>query len=279
MVLNVAEAAARIGEIDPSFADAVVAADAAGRLRFRSGIVNAKALVRVLEEVGASDAERAVLLNTHEAVFDHRSFTGRSGRMHGYEGVGSVYWHMVAKLLVAVQELYWDAVDRGDPQPLIERAADAYRRIRGGLGYYKSPAEFGAIPTDCYSHTPAHAGAQQPGMTGQVKEEILARFGELGLRVDGGRLRFMPGLLPLDQVVAPGEDGTPHVARLSVCGVPVSLGVGDEDGVIVDYADGSTQTIDGAAVSADVASEVFGRTGTVAALRFVVRDTWSARSA
>ncbi len=38
---------------------------------------------------------------------------------------------------------------------------------------------YGAIPTDPYSHTPGFAGAQQPGMTGPVKEDIC-RLGELG---------------------------------------------------------------------------------------------------
>ncbi len=31
-------------------------------------------------------------------------FTGRSSTMYAYEGIGSIYWHMVAKLLVAIQE-------------------------------------------------------------------------------------------------------------------------------------------------------------------------------
>ena len=48
---------------------------------------------------------------------------------------------------------------------------------------------------DPYSHTPGHAGAQQPGMTGQVKEEVLTRFGELGVRVRDGVVHFDPGLL------------------------------------------------------------------------------------
>ena len=267
------DAAQRIGQLSPTVVDAVVNTDRAGNLRFRPAIVNAKALAEVLDATGASDEERAVLLAVHEAVFDHRSFTGRSGRMHGYEGIGSVYWHMVAKLLVAVQELYWDAVDRGDPEPVIERVAEAYRRIRAGLGYYKSPTEFGAIPTDCYSHTPTHAGAQQPGMTGQVKEEILARLGELGLRVDGGRLRLALGLLASHEVFAHDGEATPGRARLTVCGVPVTIEVGDADAVVIDYAGGSTQRVDGAVVPTDVSSEIFGRTGSVAGLNLVARPT------
>jgi hypothetical protein len=70
-----------------------------------------------------------------------------------------------------------------------------YYRVRDGLGFNKTPTEYGAFPTDPYSHTPGHGGAQQPGMTGQVKEEILSRFGELGLRVAGGELHIDPRLL------------------------------------------------------------------------------------
>ena len=38
-------------------------------------------------------------------------------------------------------------------------------------------------------------GAQQPGMTGQVKEDILCRFGELGVFVKEGKVGFNPKLL------------------------------------------------------------------------------------
>lgn len=46
-----------------------------------------------------------------------------------------------------------------------------------------------------YSHTPMHKGAQQPGMTGQVKEDILTRIGELGVKMKDGKLVFEPHLL------------------------------------------------------------------------------------
>lgn len=58
-----------------------------------------------------------------------------------------------------------------------------------------SPLCLGACPADPCSHTPGEGGARQPRMTGHVKEEILIRWGELGLRVQGGRVRFYPVLL------------------------------------------------------------------------------------
>ena len=45
-----------------------------------------------------------LVLAIFEEIFDHKSFTGRSGTFFGYEGLGSIYWHMVSKLLLSVQE-------------------------------------------------------------------------------------------------------------------------------------------------------------------------------
>jgi hypothetical protein len=47
-----------------------------------------------------------------------------------------------------------------------------------------------------------HRGAQQPGMTGQVKEDILVRFGELGVFVEDGQIVFHPCLLRKDEFAA-----------------------------------------------------------------------------
>jgi hypothetical protein len=48
---------------------------------------------------------------------------------------------------------------------------------------------------DPYSHTPGQGGARQPGLTGQVKEDFLCRFGELGVMVANGQIIFRPHLL------------------------------------------------------------------------------------
>ena len=147
------------------------------------------------------EVDRSAVLRLYEQAFNHQAFTGRSGGMFAFEGLGSVYWHMVAKLLLAVQEVFLKhradtAVEtQQQADPLGEQLASYYYRIRGGLGFNKSAQAYGAFPADPYSHTPAHAGAQQPGMTGQVKEEVLTRFGELGLQVIDGRARFNPQLL------------------------------------------------------------------------------------
>ena len=120
----------------------------------------------------------------YKELFDHRAFTGRSGTFFGYEGLGCIYWHQVSKLLLAVRERCDEA-----PDPELERV---YDDVRLGLGTHKSPGVYGAFPTDPYSHTPSFAGAQQPGMTGQVKEDWLARMAELGVSVREGCLHLGP---------------------------------------------------------------------------------------
>src|SRR5262249_20828704 len=126
-----------------------------------------------------------------EATFRHDEFTGRSGTFFAYEGLGSIYWHMVAKLLLAAQET---AIKFRE-----DSTADALRQcyldIRQGLSFNKSPDVYGAFPTDPYSHTPKGQGAKQPGMTGLVKEVILSRLAEVGLCVEDGRLVFDTTLL------------------------------------------------------------------------------------
>lgn len=163
-----------------------------GTVRFAPGLANRRALEEALAQGAPLGADTAPLLQAYERLLGHHAFTGRSGTMFAYEGLGCIYWHMVAKLLLAVQDSVFEAVDAGAPE--LPALIAHYRAVRDGLGYRKRVDEYGAFPFDPYSHTPAEGGAQQPGMTGQVKEEILTRWGELGVRVQGGRIRFCPVL-------------------------------------------------------------------------------------
>lgn len=166
-----------------------------GTVRFAPGLANRDDLEAVAADLGP---DLPALTAAYERVLKHREFTGRSGTMFGYEGLGCIYWHMVAKLLLAVQERVFEAAD--DAAPELDALHGFYRQVRDGLGYRKDAASYGAFPADPYSHTPGEGGAQQPGMTGQVKEEILTRWGELGLRVRDGRVLFTPVLLDAREV-------------------------------------------------------------------------------
>ena len=136
--------------------------------------------------------EESEILRHYMTVFDHQNYTGRSGTMYGYEGIGSIYWHMVSKLLLATQELYFKAIQMNENTDTLKDLGNLYYKIRSGLSSDKTPEQYGAFPYDPYSHTPYKRGAQQPGMTGQVKEEIITRMGELGCIINSGKLFFNP---------------------------------------------------------------------------------------
>jgi hypothetical protein len=242
--------------------------DAAGGLHFRSDLTNAEALADALAGTSLDDDARASVHAVYERLFHHHAFTGRSGGMHGYEGIGSVYWHMVSKLLLAIQVRYLEAIATDTDAAVVARLAAAYRRVRDGLGFRTTPAVFGAVPTDCYSHTPAHAGAQQPGMTGQAKEQVLARAGELGLVVADGTLALVRPLLPAEELWGEGEAGEDGSYRFTVCAMPVRVRRGDADRVRVVRHDGSVEEREGTALTPAESAEVFDRRGTIARIEF-----------
>lgn len=175
----------------------IVAKSGRGIYRFNGAFRNAgdleDSLGRLTEEYPELKDSSSVgsLVALFEDTFNHRSFTGRSGTFFAYEGLGSVYWHMVSKLVLAIQENSFKAKGTDSYDALVKH----YFECLHGLGFDKTPEEYGAFPIDAYSHTPKQAGAQQPGMTGQVKEDILSRWGELGVKVSGGVVRFDPQLL------------------------------------------------------------------------------------
>lgn len=192
---------------------------------------------------------------------------------------------MVGKLLLAAQEQALRALAEGSYAA--GRLVAAYREIRAGLGHNKSPREFGAFPTDPYSHTPSGLGARQPGMTGLVKEEILARCRELGLVVQDGELRFDPALLQhSDLLVEPARmrylavDNNWRVVNVparsvgfTVCQVPVILTVAgrhDNPAVHIQWVDGRVTARALAVVDAETARHIFLRDGEVQELHVVV---------
>jgi len=170
--------------------------DSTGAWRFADSLVNSYALAVQLDQLeGLSNEQREQIENLYEVVFDHQSFTGRSGSMFGYEGLGCVYWHMVSKLMLAAQEVSLKILEQTCEDDLKRRAIAAYYKIQRGLGFRQTAKQYGAFPAEPYSHSQGDRGAQQPGLTGQVKEGILCRLGELGVQFEDGCLCFRPRLL------------------------------------------------------------------------------------
>jgi len=180
----------------------IVNRDIDGQIHFNAAFRNVSKLKEALDAMKGSEyrdlveREESQLLELYEEVFDHQSFTGRSGSFYKYEGLGCIYWHMVSKLLLAVSENQKKAIEMGEEKLTLARLESHYREIREGIGVHKSPTIYGAIPTDPHSHTPSFSGVQQPGMTGQVKEDFLTRFSELVVQVLHGCLSFLPALVP-----------------------------------------------------------------------------------
>ena len=179
----------------------IIEKDILGDYHFNGTFNNAESLKEALSQLSRTQyeclvsEESAILLQIFEDIFNHKAFTGRSGTFYGYEGLGSIYWHMVSKLVLSIQETCLSAIENREDEVVIGKLLDHYYEANEGIGVHKSPELYGAFPTDPYSHTPGGKGAQQPGMTGQVKEDILCRFGELGVFVKKGRILFNPRLL------------------------------------------------------------------------------------
>ena len=228
------------------------------------------------------DAEGGMILALFEKAFDHQSFTGRSGTFFAYEGLGSIYWHMVTKLLLAAQESFHQALEQGASPSTCQALQQAYYDIQKGLGFNKTPDVYGAFPTDPYSHTPAGQGARQPGMTGQVKEEILARLSELGLRVEQGRISFKPVLLREQEFSsrpgsfeAIGLDGSKRALPIpagavayTFCQVPVVYILSAAEKIELAFADGSMQSLPGRTLSAELSEHIFRRDGQIRQVTF-----------
>jgi hypothetical protein len=237
--------------------------DSAGGWHFAPDLRNARDLER--EAAAFTDQERQELQDLFEATFDHAAFTGRSGTFFAYEGLGSIYWHMVSKLLLAVQEQLIGAVLGGALPETVAALKERYVDVRAGIGFNKRPDVYGAVPTDPYSHTPWGQGAKQPGMTGQVKEEIVARFGELGLIVRDGGIRFLPELILEDQWREETES-----FRFAFCGTPVVVVRGSAPGIVVSMGDGKKVELTTLTVPEEYSREIFRRSGRVEELRVTV---------
>lgn len=257
--------------------------DIAGRAHFNPLITNARDVCRIVDELQATKyaklahRDAKLILQIFEQVFDHESFTGRSGTFFGYEGLGSIYWHMVSKLLLAVQETFFNALNTGAAKDVIRGLADAYYDIRAGIGDYKTPGNYGAFPMDPYSHTPAQGGARQPGLTGQVKEDVICRFGELGLVIVRGRIHFWPYLLRREGFLrGPAEfryfdiAGVERALKLAArslaftyCQTPVVYRLANMESLVISYADGFEQQTDQLHLNGKTSRMIFERTGIV----------------
>lgn len=295
---DLGEAASLVQRVSGNHANALIRLDSDNSYRFAGHFRNLKDLQQAMDtwrgpiELGfaanqtGSDnsglghfltrAEKLQLENIWEQTFHHRRFTGRSSSFFAYEGLGSIYWHMVSKLATAAARICQAAQRQSDPA--YPKLLEQFREIYEGMWLNKSPESYGAFPTDPYSHTPAHAGAQQPGMTGQVKEDLVTRLCELGVVIENGSVTFEPALLRKDEALrVPGKlafvelSGEKTESALEAGSLAFSLcqtlvvyhisGLASE--IAIEYRDGKRIVRPGSQLSVDESRELFNRTGTI----------------
>ncbi len=263
--------------------NSLVKKDINGNFHFNGTFHNADDLKEALENLENTPYEEMAkkeyndYLDIFEQIFNHKAFTGRSGTFFGYEGLGSIYWHMVSKLLLAVQEnILWAKATETETS-VVGKMIDHYYEIRAGIGINKSPDLYGAFPTDPYSHTPGNKGAQQPGMTGQVKEDILNRWAELGLKVSDGTLTFDAEFLnpaEFNTETTPFEyfnlEGEPEKISINqnelsftFCQVPVIYSKSETNNITVTYQNNTSETIEGKSLNSKISEALFKRTNQI----------------
>jgi hypothetical protein len=256
----------------------LIVMDDDGNYHFAGHIRNSKNVTHALDslpghytELVRSDTEKIKIL--FEEVFHHNEFTGRSGTFFAYEGLGSIYWHMVSKLLLAVQETILRTRAESSTPALIEKYTD----IRKGLGFNKTPDVYGAFPTDPYSHTPKGQGAKQPGMTGMVKEEIITRQMELGFSIENGNIVFDFLLFDNQEFLTTAATFNYWNTRgqkenmecpagsvlYTICQIPVILKASNHPCIELYFSDGRIQQINDHGLDAESSRHIFERDGVV----------------
>jgi len=269
----------------------IINQDVKGDYHFNGNFNNANDLKEALQTLkdNASykdliEVETELLLQIFEDVFNHKAFTGRSGTFFAFEGLGSIYWHMVSKLYLAVEEACIKAIKEGEDAEIVDALVSHFEEIGKGIGTHKLPSLYGAFPTDPYSHTPQHKGAQQPGMTGQVKEDVLVRIAELGVEVKQGKLCFNPTILNANEFLnKPGEahfvdvQGSQKTVSLapgslafSFCQVPIVYTMADATQIEAIYADGKKDLFYTPELSDSISKKIFLRTGEITQLNISI---------
>ena len=122
-------------------------------------------------------------------------------------------------------------------------------------------------------------------MTGQVKEDILSRFGELGLEVREGQIKFRPELFDPAEFLSASRTFDYYDVRqnrrslaleagtlaFTFCQVPVVVHRSDKQEIRLTARDGSEKRVDGLSLSPDISQGLFQRTGGTVRMDVLVR--------
>jgi hypothetical protein len=191
---------------------------------------------------------------------------------------------MVSKLLLAAQEVYFRAASEKVEPGKLDKLRNIYYDIKRGIGVEKTPDIYGAFPTDAYSHTPSFAGVQQPGMTGQVKEDIISRMHELGLFIRDGKIIINPSLLNFNEFLKTKDelkyyelfgDETEFLCpenclAFTYCQIPFIYRLSDRDQISVTKNDGEKISTYGLVLNENISQSIFNREGKVTKVEVMI---------
>lgn len=268
----------------------IIYSDRNGGIHFQSDIINAEELKNKLQTLSDlklrhfAQNEINLILDIYEKTFNHKEFTGRANTFYKYEGLGSIYWHMVSKLLLAVQEVYFSSQKQNAHKKELNKLKEFYYDIKSGIGVEKQPDLYGAFPTDPYSHTPSFTGAQQPGMTGQVKEDIISRFRKLGLQIKSGKILIQPTLLRIDEFLSKeevfkyydinGKEQRINCSKdsfaITFCQVPFVFAISDKENAVIHKKDGEEIVGDNLELDEKLSNHIFKRDGGISLVEVYV---------
>ncbi|WP_309608902.1 hypothetical protein [Flavobacterium sp.] len=273
----------------------IINQDCKGDYHFNGNFHNVADLKQALESLKNDETYKLLvekesdsILQIFEEVFNHKAFTGRSGTFFAFEGLGSIYWHMVSKLYLAVQEVCIKAIDDKENEAVIKSLIKHFEEIGEGIGIHKSPNVYGAFPTDPYSHTPQHRGAQQPGMTGQVKEDILVRISELGIKLSEGKIQFQPLILNKNEFLSESQkvnfiavDGTQNSIFLeknsmafTYCQVPIIYTISSVNQLKISYKNSNVEENEAMILDVIQSKKIFQRTGEISQINISFQDNF-----
>ena len=115
-------------------------------------------------------------------------------------------------------------------------------------------------------------------MTGQVKEEIITRMGELGCIIDNGKLLFNPMLLKISEFLTEKStfsyvdinqsmcklDLNQNQLAFTYCQVPIVYDLKDADqSISISYFNKKIENINGYSLSKKISAKIFSRSGKI----------------
>jgi len=118
-----------------------------------------------------------------------------------------------------------------------------------------------------------------------VKEEVIARLLEVGVSVVEGRITFNPFILRKSEFLLQEDSlgyfdingGQQSVALaagqlgFTYCQVPVVYSLAEETSIVVHYADGTSNSIDGNNIDADTSMQIFDKKGVVSQIEVALK--------